>query len=297
MNVIIEKKRKNTIGRDIKIVSWNLDIDNLNIDIKMNELLARDADVLMLQECSEGIKYYLDDYVSFGSAKTHCGNAELFLHNRINPQLIKIFVNNGMIVYHIKSEYGQLILGSLHLPPYGGLNDKILRTYLINKLIVFLKKEKLLDMPIIIGGDTNMRDEEQITELTDNLLDDIYEKFGDEEKYHTWPNKTSTYKNKFHKYKNFRFDRFFFSHVSSSTFNTILSDNSDHLMIETSIQFKKSISDSINAKLHKIIEYRHKKYINDYIDEIIDEDNNQDNNQDNNEDNNEDNYNNIIIKL
>ena len=227
MNILIEKKFKGTNTKDIRIVSWNLDIENKNMETKIEEILQRDSDILMLQECEDNINDFFEDYISFGKSSSHCGIVILLIHKRIKPQHIKTYAKDGVVLAHINSCYGQLILGSVHLPPFGSINDKILRTTMIFNLIEYLKKEQLLNLPIIIGGDTNMRDDEQISELTDYILDDIYDNFGDEEKYHTWPNKTSIYKNKFQKYKTFRFDRFFYSHVTSSTFNTITSDNSE----------------------------------------------------------------------
>ena len=103
-----------------------------------------------------------------------------------------------------------------------------------------------------------MRDDEQISDISDEILCDIYENCGNENNYHTWPNKTSIYKDKFKKYKNFRFDRFFCSNFISSIFNTIISDNSDHLMIETKIKFKNVLFDTINVKLEKIIQLLNK---------------------------------------
>ena len=272
MNILIEKKFKGINTKDIKIISWNLDIENKNIESKIDEILQRDADILMLQECDESIEKLLEDYVSYGKSQSHCGLVYLLIHKRIKPKKIKTYLENGVILAHINSSYGQLILGSVHLPPFGSINDKILRTNIIYNLVQYLKQEQLLNLPIIIGGDTNMRDDENISELTDYILDDIYETIGDEEKYHTWPNKTSIYKNKFQKYKTFRFDRFFYSDITSSTFNTIISEYSDHLMIETNIKFKNVLYDTINAKLEKIIE-QHKKHIiiND-IDNINDYD-------------------------
>jgi hypothetical protein len=254
MNILIEKYTKSTkANEDIKIISWNLDLDNNNITQKIGEILSKNADIIMLQECVDNIDIFFNDYISYGKAQSHCGIINLFIHKKLKPELINKYIDNGMVLYHINSKHGQLILGSVHLPPYGGINDKILRTITIFKLINYLKIEKLLDLPIIIGGDTNMRDDEQIKELTDNILDDIYENYGDENKYHTWPNKTSIYKDKFEKYKTFRFDRFFYSNITTKTFNTILSENSDHLMIETKIQFKKLIYNTINIKFEKMI--------------------------------------------
>jgi len=279
MNILIEKKFKSFDTKDIKIVSWNLDIENKNVESKIEEILERDADILMLQECEDNVDDFFQDYISFGKSSSHCGVVCLLIHKRIKPKKIKTYVENGVILAYIKSKHGQLILGSVHLPPFGSINDKILRTTIIYNLVEYLKTEHLLNLPIIIGGDTNMRDDEQISELTDYILDDIYDNFGDENKYHTWPNKTSIYKNKFHKYKTFRFDRFFYSHVSSSTFNTIVSDNSDHLMIETKVEFKNVLFDTINIKLEKLIENHKKNTIYD-IDNIDEIDNNEISNND-----------------
>ena len=266
MNILIEKNFKGTNTKDIRIVSWNLDIENKNFKTKIEEILERDSDILMLQECEANINDFFKDYISFGKSLSHCGTVCLLIHKRIKPKNIKKYAKDGVVLAHINSRYGQIILGSVHLPPFGSINNKILRTIMIFNLIEYLRKEQLLNLPIIIGGDTNMRDDEKIGELTDYILDDIYDNFGDENKYHTWPNKTSIYKNKFQKYKTFRFDRFFYSHVSSSTFNTIISENSDHLMIETKVEFKNVLFDTINIKLEKLIQQNKKKIFINNID-------------------------------
>jgi hypothetical protein len=264
MEFIIEKKQKKVTSQDIKIISWNLDIENVNISCKIHELLLKDADIIMLQECAENIDEYFYNYISYKYISSHCGFINLLIHKRMKPILLNEFIDNGIIIYHIDTKIGQMVVGSIHLQPYSSINDKILRTISIYKVLNFLNEEQLTKLPIIIGGDTNMRDDEQICELTNNALDDVYNLHNDENKYHTWPNKTSSYKDKFSNYKNFRFDRFFYSNLTSKTFNTIVSDYSDHLIIETNINFKRIIHNSINTELEKI-KLKTKKYYNEQI--------------------------------
>lgn len=86
----------------------------------------------------------------------------LFIHERINPVINNIFKDDGLLIYHLNTKYGEIIVASIHLPPFNKINDKILRTISIYKVIDFLKKEKLINLPIIIGGYTNMQDDEHI---------------------------------------------------------------------------------------------------------------------------------------
>lgn len=246
MTVIIEKKLPNALKQEIKVISWNLNIKNKNIEGKIKEINEKNADIIMLQECCPNIKNNFINYTTYGTAKSHNGTINLLINKSLNPELITIFKESGILIYHLNTKFGQIIVASIHLPPFNKINDKILRTISIYKMIDFFKKENLTKLPIIIGGDTNMQDDEHIGNLSEDILEDLYDNYGDENNYHTWPIPNAKLN------KKFRFDRFFYSNLTVKNFNTWTSELSNHIMIETDITFGKNLFDSINAKLEKI---------------------------------------------
>lgn len=265
MKVIINKKIPQIIRQEIKVISWNLDINNKNHDAKINEIIEKNADIIMLQECIPNITNNLINYISYSTVKSHNGTINLLIHKRINPELINVFKDNGILIYHLNTKFGYIIVASIHLAPFNKINDKILRTISIYKITNFLKKTNLLNLPIIVGGDTNMQDDEHIGNLSENILEDLYDNYGDENNYHTWPVRNKNLNNKLN--KKFRFDRFFYSNLTVKNFNTWTSEHSNHIMIETDIIFSKNLFDSINTKLDKLIieEIKIKNKINEII--------------------------------
>jgi endonuclease/exonuclease/phosphatase family metal-dependent hydrolase len=248
MSIIIEKKTLKTMREEVKVISWNMDKKNKNIGQKINQILERNADIIMLQECISGTGDIFSDYVSYDTATGHHGIIKLLIHNRLNPELINVFKDNGILIYHLNTFFGNIIVASIHLPPFNQINDKILRTITIYKIINFLKKENLTKLPIIIGGDTNMQEDEHIGNLSEDILEDLYDNFGDDNNYHVWPAKKTILNKK----QKLRSDRFFYSNLSVKNFNTWITENSDHPLIETDIFFNKISLDSINTKLEKI---------------------------------------------
>jgi exonuclease III len=253
MKIIIDKKLPKTYQQEIKVISWNLNIENTdgkNNNAIINEITEKNADVIMLQECIKNITNELIHYISYSTVKSHCGTVNLLIHKRLNPELINVFKDNGILIYHLNTIYGQIIVASIHLPPFNKINDKILRTITIYKITNFLKTENLTKLPIIVGGDTNMQDDECIGNLSEDILEDLYDNYGDENNYHTWPIRNNKLNNKLN--KKYRFDRFFYSNLTVRNFNSWSSEYSNHIMIETDITFGNKLFDSINTKLHKI---------------------------------------------
>jgi endonuclease/exonuclease/phosphatase family metal-dependent hydrolase len=263
MSIVVEKKTSKIMREEIKVISWNMDNKNKNVKQKINEIMERNADIIMLQECTHDIKHMFNDHVSYDTAKSHDGLIKLLIHNRLNPELINIYKDKGILIYHLNTMHGNIIVASIHLPPFNKINDKILRTIIIYKIINFLKKENLTKLPIIIGGDTNMQDDEKIGNLSEDILEDLYDNFGNDNNYHTWPVRNNKL-NKQH-----RFDRFFYSNLTVKNFNTWMTENSDHALIEAEIYFDKSSSDSINTKLEKFkitkIKFHKLNNVNKYI--------------------------------
>jgi exonuclease III len=254
MSIFINKKISKAYCQEIKVISWNLDITNINIESKINEIIVKNADILMLQECTKNIKNQFIDYISYKTSKGNDGTINLLIHKRLKPFLKNIFKDNGLLLYHLDTVYGQIIVASIHLPPFNKINNKILRTTSIYKVINFLKKENLTKLPIIIGGDTNMQEDEHIDNLSEDILEDLYDNYGDEYNYHTWPTKN------INNQKKQRFDRFFYSNLNVKNFFTWASLYSEHHMIETNITFGKILFDSINAKLEEIKFFNKENY-------------------------------------
>lgn len=246
MSIIIKKNLPKTYQQELKVISWNLDYKNKNTDLKIKEIIEKNADILMLQECTSNIKKKLVDYINYDTSKGYNGTINLFIHERIDPIVNNIFKDNGLLIYHLNTKYGEIIVASIHLPPFNKINDKILRTISIYKVIDFLKKEKLINLPIIIGGYTNMQDDEHIGNLSEDILEDLYDNYGDENNYYTCPNRNNQ------QYLEHRFDRFFYSRINIKNFYTWPSIYSKHYMLETNITFGNILFDSINTKLDEI---------------------------------------------
>lgn len=246
MSIIIQKQTSKSYRHEIKVISWNLDIKNKDTKLKINELIEKNADIIMLQECYADIKSHFDDYISYDTVKGYKGNINLFIHKRLNSEIYSIFKDNGLLIYHLNTSYGQIIVASIQLPPFNKINNKILRTIYIYKIIDFLKNEKLTKLPIIIGGDTNMQDDEHIRNLSENILEDLHDNYENKNNYYT------CYIHKINLNKKYRFNRFFYSNLKIKNFNTLISNNSKYFMIETDIIFGNIFVDSINTKFDKL---------------------------------------------
>jgi exonuclease III len=246
MSIIIKKKLPKPYRQEIKVISWNLDYKNKKTDLKINEIIEKNADILMLQECTSNLKKKLVDYINYDTSKGYKGTINLFIHERLKPVINNIFKDNGLLIYHLNTKYGEIIVASIHLPPFNKINDKILRTISIYKVIDFLKKEKLINLPIIIGGYTNMQDDEHIGNLSEDILEDLYDNYGGENNYYTYPNRNNQL------LQEKRLDRFFYSRINIKNFYTWSSMYSKYYMLETNITFGNILFDSINTKLEEI---------------------------------------------
>lgn len=266
MSVVIEKKSPYTSRQEVKVISWNLDIKNRITKQKINDIMEKNADIIMLQECTPKLSKKFPDYVSYSCVKSHKGLIKLLINRRLESELLNLFKDNGILIYHLDTIYGEIIVASIHLPPFNKINDKLLRIITIYKIVNFIKRENLINLPIIIGGDTNMQDDEHIGNLSEHILQDLYDNFGNENNYHTCPSKNFQL-NKRLSLNNIRFDRFFYSNLTVKNFKTWASDKSNHYMIETDICFNKTSKDSINIKLEKFLLQKNKKKstLNDYL--------------------------------
>ena len=99
MSIIIEKKTLKTVRAEIKVISWNLDKKNKNVKQKMSEIMERNADIIMLQECVYDITNIFNEHVSYDTTISHDTAIKLLIHNRLNPELINVFTDNGILIY------------------------------------------------------------------------------------------------------------------------------------------------------------------------------------------------------
>ena len=89
----------------------------------------------------------------------------------------------------------------------------------------------------MLGGDTNMRHEEDINDILQEFNDIYLIKKGNEN-FITYPNRTfKSDKLTFIPKNNFRYDRFFIKNCNCLNFATIENNSSDHLAIETYLEF------------------------------------------------------------
>lgn len=214
---------------NLKILGYNLfygenteQIDYINTNI---------YDILFLSEASKDVLTNFKNYNGF-LTKSHCGYTYLGINNKLKIKNIKkIFEKNGIIVIHLEINNKELILASLHLSAF---KENIIKRQEQLKIIMDeLLKLNLINIPLIMGGDTNMRHEENVNKFE---LNDVYLIKKEKEYEITYPNrKFKSDKLAFTPKNNFRYDRFFIKNCECIYFKTIENNVSDHLAIETSI--------------------------------------------------------------
>ena len=176
-------------------------------------------DIIFLSEASDNVIENFNNYIG-DKIDSHCGYTYLGIHKKHNIDILMIIKLFGCVVFHVKINDKELILGSLHLFPYKENIKK--RKEQINRIYEDLEENNLLHLPIILGGDTNMTNNDIYIESYDfNQYSDI-----------TYPNRlckdnriTFTPKN------NFKYDRFFIKNCIANDFNVIPNNSSDHLAI------------------------------------------------------------------
>ncbi len=185
-----------------------------------------DFDVIFLSEASENVIENFNNYIG-DKNNSHCGYTYLGINRKHNVEILMVIKLIGCVVLHVKINDKELILGSLHLLPYKENKNK--RKEQINRIYEDLEDNKLLHLPIILGGDTNMTDNDTYIESYDfNIYSDI-----------TYPNRLcKDNRITFFPKNNFRYDRFFIKNCSASDFKTIPNNNSDHLAISINILTK-----------------------------------------------------------
>ncbi len=203
----------------MKVLAYNLFYGEKKEQIEF--INNNNFDIIFLSEASDNVIDNFDNYTG-DYIKSHCGFTYLGIHKKYNIDILMIIKLTGCVVFHVKINDKEFILGSLHLYPYK--ENKKLRQEQINRIYDDLQYNNLLHLPIILGGDTNMTD-------NDNYIDSYdFIEFSDI----TYPNRLVITKN----IKNdFKYDRFFIKNCSASDFKTIPNNCSDHLAISINIKY------------------------------------------------------------
>jgi hypothetical protein len=219
--------------KNLNILAYNLFLGEDNeqiIYIKEN-----DFDILLLSEASNDIDKKLDNYLGH-TVESHCGYTYLGINKKFNIEVLNILNSIGIVIMHLKINSNEMVICSIHLTPYKK-NAKI-RNIQMFKINEILEDLNLLHLPIIIGGDTNMTDDED--EVIDEYgLIDVYLETNNEY-YLTYPNREFMTKSKdsritFVPKNDFRYDRFFIKNCEGKNFKTIPNLKSDHLAINVVI--------------------------------------------------------------
>ncbi len=182
-------------------------------------------DIIFLSEASENVINNFNNYIG-DKIDSHCGFTYLGIHKKHNIDILMIIKLTGCVIFHVKINNKELVLGSLHLFPYK--ENKGNRKKQINKIYEDLEENNLQHLPIILGGDTNMTNEE-----------DYIDSYGfNEYSDYTYPNRMcKDNRITFIPKNDFKYDRFFIKNCSASDFKTIHNNSSDHLAININILY------------------------------------------------------------
>ncbi len=214
--------------KNLTVLAYNLFFGEDEEQIKYIE--ENNFDILFLSETSADIETKLYNYIG-DKIESHCGYTYLGINKKFNIEILNIYKSSGIVIIHLKINNHELVLCSIHLTPYKK-NAKI-RNIQIFKIHEILEDYNLLQLPIIIGGDTNMTDNE----------DDVVKEYGfidvyneSENDYVTYPNRdyitnSSDKRITFVSPTDFRYDRFFIKNCIATEYKTIPNQNSDHLAI------------------------------------------------------------------
>ena len=205
----------------MKILAYNLfhgekkeQIDYIN---------DNDFDIIFLSEASENIIETFNNYIG-DKIDSHCGYTYLGINKKHNIDILTIIKLLGCVVFHVKINGQEIILGSLHLLPYK--ENKRKRKEQINRIYEDLEDNKLQHLPIILGGDTNMTDDDTYIDSYDFI---IFTNI-------TYPNrKCKDNRITFVPKNNFKYDRFLIKNCSAFDFKTIPNYSSDHMAISINI--------------------------------------------------------------
>lgn len=226
-------------GKMLNTITYNLFKGER--ESQLDFLKQKNADILFLQECSVGIGDKLDHYNCL-ITHSHCGFTCLAVKNAIFHNVLKF---DGIIVA-LTEICGYLVyIGSMHMCP--SKQNSFKREIQLMKISEFIQ----LDIPCLLGGDTNMRKSEDDivdkydfidvfktidTDNSDGIAADFYIGIQDvprniDQRY-TYPNP-----NRIECMALLRYDRFFTRKVSIKHYEVLYNNVSDHLAVEIKFEF------------------------------------------------------------
>jgi len=217
--------------KPLNILAYNLFCGEDEEQIKY--IKDNDYDIVLLSETSKDINIKLDNYIG-DKEQSHCGYTYLGINKKLKIEILNVLKSAGIVIMHVKLYSHEMVICSVHLAPYKK-NAKIrnIQMFKINEMIDDLN---LSHLPIIIGGDTNMTDEEDDVIKEYDLIDVYLD--TNSNNYLTYPNRPylqNTNNKKFISPTDFRYDRFFIKNCKGTEFKTISNNNSDHLAINVII--------------------------------------------------------------
>lgn len=243
VNILLEltKPKKNESKIKLKLLSFNVCISGKDkkydaTDEQVEYLLEENSDIMFLQECGDNLEDKMDGYACL-SEKSHCGNTYLLVNKILLPKFGNVYRDMGIIASTVTTKYGTFIFSSIHLRHGGTDGDIMDRKKQLEDLVRWVNSNDYSDIPMIVAGDTNMRDKENDV-ISDLKLSDI------PNNVYTFPNKNIKYgymKNKLAGWRwNFRFDRFITSdNFEHNKVDVIDTGDSDHMLIKTMVKIKK----------------------------------------------------------
>lgn len=230
---INKQQDKNSVyyktNKYIRVCEFNMQSKGKDvIDMEQVEQLNKlNADVMYLCECDKNINQYFTNHVHITSNYGNAKDVKVFIHKNLQPKIIKTKNREYITMAVVDTTFGKIIFGCVHLID-GQQHEETRRMY-YTKMTDWISNH-YADLPVIIGGDTNMRENETFDDFYD-----AYKNTSNPKYYLTWPNRT--YDDKYCKFKlktiknNFRFDRIYVRTCNVKRFKTINTHNSDHLMI------------------------------------------------------------------
>jgi hypothetical protein len=209
----------------MNILAYNLFYGEKEEQIKfINE---HDFDIIFLSEASSNVINNFNNY-NGDLIESHCGYTYLGINKKHNVDILMIIKLFGCVVFHVKINNEELILGSLHLFPYKAYIKK--RKEQLNRIYEDLQEHNLLHLPIILGGDTNMTEDE-------NYIIELYDLIDCTDDYYSYPNRNCLDPRiNFIPKNNFRYDRFLIKNCEANDLKTIPNNSSDHLAININIK-------------------------------------------------------------
>lgn len=242
--------------------SWN---EEKQIEAVKRELLQGNPDVLALQECPslESVNKIFQGYIAIGSHRSHAGHVVLMVRQDLAGSASRIQLSSRLpaVMMELAMRSNQespddanakILVASVHLEPFE--RGSIRRRNQVQELIKISDSFKV-KVPLIIAGDTNMRDAEDGFMENDLKLQDVWKMAGSNPLHqYSWDtvNKPDGYFNRYYgsdtrQYQR-RYDRIYVTNscpLNVSDFSLIASKPispsrdhflSDHFGLATEIQ-------------------------------------------------------------